>query len=42
MRMVSRNQVGSARRKNKKEKICGEGGVEVEQEGDFTLTRLEH
>jgi hypothetical protein len=46
IRMVGRNESGAdhhtARRKQKKDKIVGEGGAEAEQEGDFTLTRLEN
>jgi hypothetical protein len=45
IRMVGRNEPGAdhhtARRKQKKDKIVGEGGAEAEQEADFTLTRLE-
>jgi hypothetical protein len=46
IRMVGRNESGAdhhtARRKQKKDKFVGEGGAEAEQEGDFTLTRLEN
>ena len=44
MRMVGRGDHGAdyhARRKQKKEKIVGEGGNEAEVDTDFTLTRLD-